>query len=291
MERRQQQRRIRRGRRDADAHAVKPSHVLVIDPHEDTRTLYAMMFSDADCVIYSAPDGPAGLATAEHRLPDVILTELVVPELDGFEIVRRLQANPVTAHIPVVAVTARLHADALEAARVAGFARIVPKPVDPSDLLETVWQVLQATPPDRRVRRRLRRALFTLRKLGAHLAGRDAAKERLRRLIDHLQVAVLAFDETGRYVAVSPAVSDLTGYSRDHILARSIFEAPMAEPVTDLDARWHSFLSAQQCTATGRVRDAHGGDIDLQAAFVSVLPGLYAAAIAPKVPAADETGR
>jgi PAS domain-containing protein len=94
-------------------------------------------------------------------------------------------------------------------------------------------------------------------------------------------VAVLAFDDTGRYVAASPAVSSLTGYSRTQILARSIFQAPLVNPPVDMQQRWGQFLTAQHCTASGTVTDADGVGIDLQAAFVTVLPGLHAAAIAP----------
>ena len=257
------------------------THVLVIDPHEDTRALYSMMLADADCVVYGAADGPSGVLQAEYRLPDVILTELVVPQLDGFSIVHSLQANQLTAQIPVIAVTGLLHSGIADRARQAGFAAVLEKPVEPAALLHGVRAAVSSTPPDFRVRRRLRRSLLTLRKLGRHLAGDPSARERIRRLIDRLQVAVLAFDDNGQYVAASPAVSSLTGYSRTQILSRSIFQAPLVNPPANLQQRWGDFLSAERCTASGAVKDADGATIELQAAFETVLPGLHAAAIAP----------
>jgi PAS domain S-box-containing protein len=281
VERRQLQRRARSGRRQSDWYGQFPPHVLVIDPHEDTRLLYAMVLGEADCLVYGAPDGRSGLAAAEHRLPDAVVTELAVPEFDGFEILQRLGANPVTRHIPVVAATGLLHDDIPERAQQAGFAAVLEKPLEPAALLQKVRDAVLATPPDRRVRRQLRRTLFTLQKLGSHLARDRSVRERVAALIDRLQIAVLAFDERGRYVAVSPAVSSLTGYSRTEILSRSIFEAPVFTPVPNVERRWRDFLASQYCTTTSTLRDARGGRLELQAAFMTLLPGMHAAAIAP----------
>jgi PAS domain S-box-containing protein len=255
--------------------------VLVIDPHEDTRTLYVEILGEANCVVFGAADGPSGVSLAENRLPDVIVTELVVPQLDGFGILQTLKANQLLSHTPVIAITGLLHANARDRARNAGFTDVLAKPVELVALLQAVGEAVSKTPPDRRVRKRLRRSLLTLRRLGTHLANDPLAQARIRRLIDRLQVAVLAFDDTGRYVAASPAVSSLTGYSRAQILARSIFQAPLVNPPVDMHQRWGQFLTAQHCTASGTVTDADGASIDLQAAFVTVLPGLHAAAIAP----------
>jgi PAS domain S-box-containing protein len=272
------------GRRQRDLLENSSPHVLVIDPHDDTRTLYGMIFTEENCVVYGAAEGLAGLAQAEHRLPDVILTELAVPQLDGFEILDRVKANRLTADIPVIAVTGLLHKAAADRAQQAGFAEVLAKPVAPAVLLQAVRDAIATTPDDRRVRRRLRRSLLTLRKLGRHLAADPSAQERIRNLIDRLQVAVLAFDDAGRYVAASPAVSSLTGYSRTHILSRSILEAPLVDAAPNIQQRWGDFLSAQHCTTLGTLKDAGGDRIHLQAAFVTVLPGLHVAAIAPVFP-------
>jgi CheY-like chemotaxis protein len=280
-DRRQGPRRGRLGRRESDLVGTSPPHVLVIEPHEDTRLLYVMLLTDAGWVAYGVSDGASGISAAEHRLPDVIVTEIAVPELDGFEILRRLSANPGTRHISMIAATGFVHFDVPRRAREAGFAEVLEKPLEPEALIQAVRQILLATPPDRRVRRQLRRSLLTLRKLGAHLQGESSAEERIRALIDRLQIAVLAFDDRGRYIAASAAVSSLTGYSRAHILSRSIFEAPLVEPVPDMEQRWGDFLSARHCSALGTLKDAGGASLHLQAAFVTVLPGLHAAAIAP----------
>jgi PAS domain S-box-containing protein len=280
-DRRHGSRRGRLGRRQSDLTADSPPHVLVIEPHDDTRLLYVMLLTDAGYVAYGVSDGASGIAAAEHRLPDVVVTEIAVPELDGFAILRRLTGHPGTRHIPLIAATGFVHFDVPRRAREAGFAEVLEKPIEPEALLQAVRKVALTTPPDRRVRRQLRRSLLTLRKLGAHLQGGSSARDRIRALIDRLQIAVLAFDDKGQHIAASAAVSSLTGYSRAQILSRSIFEAPLVEPVPDLEQRWDDFLAAQHCSALGTVKDADGASLQLQAAFVTVLPGLHAAAIAP----------
>jgi PAS domain S-box-containing protein len=272
------------GRRQTDLLSSSPPHVLVIDPHEDTRTLYALVLAEVNCVVYGTSDGPPGVVLAERRLPDVILTELAVPQLDGFDILARLKANRLTSQIPVIAVTGLLHKQVADRARQAGFAAVLPKPLEPATLIQAVRAAIAGTPVDRRVRRRLRRSLLTLRKLGGHLANDASAQERIRKLIDRLQVAVLAFDDAGRYIAASPAVSSLTGYSREQILSRSIFQAPLVDAPSNMQQRWGDFLSARHCMTSGTLTDAGGANIHVQAAFVTVLPGLHAAAIAPVSP-------
>lgn len=272
------------GRRKADLLESSSPQILVIDPHDDTRTLYGMIFTEENYVVYGASDGRAGLVQAQHRLPDVILTELVVPQVDGFAFLDRVKGNRLTTDIPVIAVTGLLHKAAADRARQAGFAAVLAKPVAPALLLQTVGDAISRTPEDRRVRRRLRRSLLTLRKLGRHLAADPLAQERIRKLVDRLQVAVLAFDDAGRYVAASPAVSSLTGYSRTHILSRSILQVPLLDAPSNMQQRWDDFLSAEHCTAVSTVKDARGASLHLQAAFVTVMPGLHVAAIAPVSP-------
>jgi PAS domain S-box-containing protein len=280
-DRRHGDRRGRSGRRRSDFVGSSPPHVLVIEPHDDTRLLYIMLLTDAGWIAYGASDGVSGTTAAENRLPDVIVTEIAVPELDGFEILSRLNGNPGTRHIPLIAATGFVHFDVPRRARDAGFAEVLEKPLEPEALLHAIRKIVLATPSDRRIRRQLRRALLTLQRLGSHLKGNASGQEQIRALIDRLQIAVLAFDDNGRYIAASEAVSSLTGYSRAHILSRSIFEAPLVDPVPDLEQRWGDFLTAHHCSTSGTVKDAGGGRLQLQAAFATVLPGLHAAAIAP----------
>ena len=110
MERRQRDRRTRGGRRRPDALAASAERprVLLIEPHEDTRLLYAYLFEEAGYGVYSMADGIAGIRVAQRRLPDVVIMEVAVPGADAFEILRQLQDDASTANIPAIVVTSLL---------------------------------------------------------------------------------------------------------------------------------------------------------------------------------------
>jgi CheY-like chemotaxis protein len=83
----------------------------------------------------TAADGAEGIELAKQHRPDVLLMDLRMRGMDGVEATRRLQADPATAPIPVLAVTASPYKDAREAARQAGCCDFLAKPVRPGDLI------------------------------------------------------------------------------------------------------------------------------------------------------------
>jgi len=101
----------------------------------------------------------------------------------------------------------------------------------------------------------------------------------VRALIDRLQVAMLALDAQGHYVAVSRGASTLTGYSRAELLGRSIFDAGLTlnPPASE---RWQEFLAQQRFDAETKMRDRNGNIVSIQTEFATILPGLHAAAFA-----------
>jgi CheY-like chemotaxis protein len=82
--------------------------VLVVDDHEDARRLIRRILqSKGDFRLREAETGAAALAMASEDPPDAIVLDLMMPEMDGFEVLERLRGNPQTASIPVVVVTAK----------------------------------------------------------------------------------------------------------------------------------------------------------------------------------------
>src|SRR5262249_56397297 len=93
--------------------------VLVVDDTSDTRDIYSLYLSSKGFRVPTARDGVSGLEAACTHQPDVIVMDLSMPGVDGIEATRRLRADPRTAHIPVVLLTAyplnAVQAGALEA--------------------------------------------------------------------------------------------------------------------------------------------------------------------------------
>jgi hypothetical protein len=126
-------------------------------------------------------------------------------------------------------------------ARASGAVTVLPKPTELGELLAAVDDVLMATPRERLIARQLKRPLLALRELAKRITPDERAQQRLRALIDRLQVAILAIDEQGRYVAASTGVSALVGCERSELLRMSIYDAA---PSVDLPLarHWQAFL-------------------------------------------------
>ena len=79
---------------------------LVIEDSDDIRELYALVLQLDGYIVAQARDGRDGLQQARDLAPDVIITDLAMPIMDGWEMVRRLRADPRTRHIPIMACSA-----------------------------------------------------------------------------------------------------------------------------------------------------------------------------------------
>jgi CheY-like chemotaxis protein len=85
--------------------AAKPV-VLVVDDDADARTIYAMSLRAKGCDVFTAKDGREGLEKANDLWPDIIVMDLAMPHIDGWEAIRRLSESSWTREIPIVAVSA-----------------------------------------------------------------------------------------------------------------------------------------------------------------------------------------
>jgi len=130
-------------------HRLDGVRVLVVDDSRDTADMLAHAFSFVGASPATAESGAEALMLAAAHTFDVVLSDLSMPIMDGFELLRRLRALPACAHIPVVALTGVARADDLERARREGFAAQLTKPIDLETLIGVVRTVLNR-PADNR---------------------------------------------------------------------------------------------------------------------------------------------
>jgi len=124
-------------------------HILIVDDYPDALDMWAIYLRAMGYEVSTAGDGQVALAEAERVHPDAIVLDLELPRISGFDVARRLRANPETAHIPLIAATGYSHVAQLDRARDAGFDQIVVKPCDPDLLVEEIErQLLSADGPD-----------------------------------------------------------------------------------------------------------------------------------------------
>jgi two-component system, cell cycle response regulator DivK len=126
--------------------------VLLVDDYPDAREMYSeyLQFSGFDVV--EAANGMEALQRAVDASPDIILMDLSLPVMDGWEATRRLKADERTSSIPVVALTGHALAGISEGAKQAGCDAFVTKPCLPEDLVREIRRVLEhsASPTIRR---------------------------------------------------------------------------------------------------------------------------------------------
>jgi len=116
--------------------------ILVVDDYQDAREMYAEYLQFSGFRVAEARNGNEAVAQARSLKPDLILMDLSLPGMDGWEATRVLKADETTKHIPIVALTGHALAGASEGARKAGCDSFVTKPCLPDDLVIEVRRML-----------------------------------------------------------------------------------------------------------------------------------------------------
>ena len=104
--------------------------LLLVEDNEMNRDAISRLLERRGFTVITAEDGEQGLQLSRERLPDLVLMDVGLPGIDGYEATRQIKADPRTAHIPVVALTARAMSSDREAATAAGCNDYDTKPVD-----------------------------------------------------------------------------------------------------------------------------------------------------------------
>ena len=120
--------------------------ILVADDDRDTRELYRACFDTSGFVTAEASTGEEAIRAAERLRPDVLITDLVFPDIDGLTVARRLKEQPATAGIRVILMTGFGIADFQRKAAEAGAVRALVKPCLPDTMLREVRRALRNIP-------------------------------------------------------------------------------------------------------------------------------------------------
>ena len=120
--------------------------ILVVDDDRDMRELYRACFDLSGFITAEAGTGADAVAMAQRLRPDVVLTDLILPDFDGFEVAQRLKSDPATAGIQVILLTGYSVQDLGRRAAAAGVARALLKPCLPQAMLREVRRALKHAP-------------------------------------------------------------------------------------------------------------------------------------------------
>jgi len=117
--------------------------VLVVEDYQDAREMYAAYLQFSGFDVAEAGNGIEAIEKAQQLLPDIVLMDLALPRMDGWEATRRLKNDPRTQHIPIVALTGHALAGHAEGAREAGCDAFVTKPCLPDALVAEIKRLLE----------------------------------------------------------------------------------------------------------------------------------------------------
>jgi CheY-like chemotaxis protein len=116
--------------------------ILLVEDNEDNRIVYATILRHHGYRVLEAFDGAEALAKVEAERPDLILLDISLPHIDGWEVSRRLRSNAPTRDIRIVALTAHAMPGDRERARLEGFDGYLAKPCEPRAVLSEVKRLL-----------------------------------------------------------------------------------------------------------------------------------------------------
>ena len=119
--------------------------VLVVDDSPDARLLYGEYLQLCGFRVVTAMNGEEGVAAAHAEWPAIIVMDLQMPKMDGWEAIRRLREDPMTAEIPIIALSAFAFGDASDRARDAGADFCLSKPCLPSQIGRAVRAMLSSS--------------------------------------------------------------------------------------------------------------------------------------------------
>ena len=116
--------------------------ILVVEDTEDNRQIIRDLLTSAGYEMIEALDGEQGVVMAAEQKPDLILMDMQLPVLDGYEATRRIKSDPALAHIPVIAVTSYALSGDEAKTKEAGCDGYVAKPYSPRQLLAKIREFL-----------------------------------------------------------------------------------------------------------------------------------------------------
>ncbi|GJJ01411.1 hypothetical protein RugamoR64_19490 [Duganella rhizosphaerae] len=258
--------------------------VLIVEDTPASLKLLSDLLTEAGYYVRQAPNGELALWTAQSRPPELILLDVRMPGIDGFEVCRRLKASPELNQVPVIFLSAQHDTDDKVRGFALGAVDFIAKPFQAEEILARtdahvrLGRAQQALAAERalleeRVIERTTELAALAASLEKEIEQRRANEEFMRlssQVFEATQDAIVVTDRDARIVATNPAFTQISGYSAEEVVGQSVALLHAGEP----DAK--SFeLMAQSIVKTGH----WSGEILARRKNGDTYPGLLSASV------------
>ena len=120
--------------------------ILIVDDEPQTRDLLRLMLKRDGFEVFEAEDGYEALEKVKALVPDMVLLDVMMPDIDGLTVCRRIREDKMLAGMPVLMLSARTHLEAVEQGILAGATRYLAKPIGRKELLRHIREVFDGVP-------------------------------------------------------------------------------------------------------------------------------------------------
>jgi len=208
------------------------SDLLVVDDDELNREIYRRNLESAGHQVTVAASGEAALRRLDEAIPDLIILDVHMPGMDGFEVCRRIRSQPTLADVPILFVTAKYHDDVSMAQGLAlGANDYLAKPFNAAELVARVASV--ASQGSERIALRLRTVGLT-EEVEAKAHALVESERRFREVVEHAADAICLIDRRGRFTEANRQACRLLGCDRAALVKRRAVDFLVAEEYAPL---------------------------------------------------------
>lgn len=195
--------------------------ILIVDDEIQNRKLLEALLRPEGYVTISAASGEQALAATERQLPDLILLDVMMPGMDGFQLARLLKANPVTSPIPIIMVTASVDRGSRLAGLDAGAEDFLMKPVDRAELWLRVRNLLRLKAFGDFLKNH---SAILEQEVQARTASLRESERRFSDMLQNVALASLMLDCDAQITFCNDYLLRLTGWTRADVIGRNWFE-------------------------------------------------------------------
>ena len=267
---------------------LEPPLVLIVDDDTDTRELYRLVLESVGYRVEDAGTVSSATAVLSRLVPDVVLTDWLLPDGNGLDVCRALGCRVSTRQVPVVAVTGvTLDGGLAGPADCPGMVTVLQKPAEPDAILAGVRHAV-----DIGLERRLRAAAARAKRYAAKVRRRtprpeDSCRREAETLLQRAAarsgetVTLMIADDQAHYVAASGPTRQLTGYDANELSALSVWDLTPLPNLAEGQGLWQQFIAKGTQEGLYRLQHRDGRWVEARyVALANIAPGWHLSAIA-----------